>query len=109
MANTFKNARGIVATTYQTIYTCPNNTVALIVGAQGANVDGSTSVDVSMQWLDASNGNAATRLAHVVSIPSAASLGLVSGQFVLEAGDSIQVMGSAAGKAEITLGVLEMT
>ena len=109
MANAFKNARGIVTTSYATIYTCPAQATAIVVGAQAANVDGSTSVDVSMQWLDSSNGNAATRLAHQVSVPSAASLGLVSGQFVLEPGDSIQVMGNAAGKAEITLGVLEIT
>ena len=109
MANVFKNARGVVATSYNTIYTCPANTVAIIIGAQAANVDPSATTEVSMQWLDASASNAATRLAHQTSIPTASSLGLVSGQFVLEAGDSVQVSGSAAGKAEVTLGILEMT
>lgn len=109
MANVFKNARGVGAVSYQTIYTCPAGTVATLLGIQAANVDGQNPVNVSAQWLDSSGGGAATRLAHEVTIPSGSSLGLLSGTFVLEAGDSLQVSCSAAGKAEFSIGLLQMT
>jgi hypothetical protein len=52
MAETYKNARQAVGTTYTTVYTCPSATKAIVLTAQAANVDGAASADVSAQWLD---------------------------------------------------------
>ncbi len=109
MASTFKNARLAATTSYSTIYTCPADTTAIVLTLQAANVDGAASADISAQWLDSSNANAATRIAHTVVVPSDAALGLLSGKVVLEAGDALQCMASATGDIEVTAAILELS
>lgn len=110
MAIAYKNARGAVGTTYATVYTCPAATTAIVLLAQVANVDGVASADVSVQWLDDSAADAATRLAETVSVPPDASINVLdNGPLVLEAGDQFQVKASAAGDLEITLSISEIT
>lgn len=109
MASTFKNARLLVTTSYTTGYTCPSATTAIVLQAQVANVDGANSADISLQWLDSSNADAATRLAHTISVPADASFGLLDGKLVLEAGDVLQAMASAASDLELTISVLELS
>ena len=109
MAETQVNARQAVGTSYATAYTCPAVTKAIVLNAQCANVDGAASVDVSAQWLDNSAADAATRLAELVAIPPKAALNLLSGPVFLEAGDAFQAKASAAGDAELTLAIVEIT
>ena len=109
MAETQVNARQAVGTSYTTVYTCPSATKALVMNAQCANVNGSVPVDVSAQWLDNSAADAATRLVELVAIPTQAALNLLSGPVFLEAGDAFQAKASAAGDAELTLAIVEIT
>lgn len=106
--NAYKNARAAVGTTYATVYTCPAATTALVVLAQAANVDGSVSADVSVQWLDNSAADVATRIVEAYSVPPKASDSLLAGPLTLEAGDSIQAKASAAGDIELSLTIAEM-
>lgn len=109
MAIAYKNARLLVGTAYATVYTVPASTTAIVLLCQAANVHGAANADISLQWLDASNANAATRLTHTIVVPADAAIGLLDGKLVLEAGDDLQAMGSAAGDIELTLSVMEIT
>jgi hypothetical protein len=109
MAEVFKNARLLVTDSYTTAYTVPALTTSIVIGLQVANVDGTNAADISAQWLDSSNSNAATRICHTVSVPADAALGLLSGKLVLEAGDAIQALASANGDLELTVSVLELS
>jgi hypothetical protein len=109
MAETYKNARAAVGTTYATVYTCPSGTTAIVLAAQAANVDGVASADVSAQWLDNSAADVATRLVELITVPANAAQNLLDGPVTLEAGDAFQAKASAAGDIELTLAVLEIT
>ena len=110
MAETYKNARAAVGTTYATVYTCPSGTTAIVLAAQAANVDGGmNSADVSAQWLDNSAADVATRLVEAISVAAKSSDMLTGGPIILEAGDAFQAKASAAGDIELTLTILEIT
>jgi len=109
MAETYKNARQAVGTTYATVYTCPAVTTAIVLSAVATNVDGSVSAGVSAQWLDNSAADVATRIIDGVVVPATAAVNLMSGPVVLEAGDAFQAKASAAGDAELTLAIVEIT
>lgn len=110
MAEVQVNARKALDTTYGTsVYECPAATKAIVLNAQCANVDGTASVDVSAQWLDSSAANAATRLVELVAVPAKAAQNLLAGPIFLEPGDVFQAKASAAGDAELTLAIVEIT
>lgn len=104
---TIKNARQAVGAGYAQIYLCPASTAAIVSLCQAVNVDGVNAADISVKWLDSSAANAETRIAHTISVPPDAAMGLLSGPLHLEAGDAIQAMASAAGKLELTLSITE--
>lgn len=109
MAETYKNARQAVGTSYATAYTCPAATTAIVLSAIAANVDGLVSAGVSAQWLDSSAADVATRIIDGVVVPATAAVNLMSGPVVLEAGDAFQAKASASGDIELTLVVDEIT
>lgn len=109
MAETYKNARQAVGTSYTTVYTCPSATTTIVLSAIAANVDGSVSAGVSAQWLDSSAADVATRVVDGVVVPATAAVNLMSGPVVLEAGDAFQAKASASGDIELTLVVDEIT
>ena len=109
MALTYKNARQAVGTSYTTVYTCPSATTAIVLNALAANVDGTNAYDASLQWLDSSASNVATRLIEPVTIPAKAAQKLLDGPVILEAGDAIQAKASSASKIELTLAIDEIT
>lgn len=109
MAETYKNARAAVGTTYATVYTCPSATTAIVLAAQAANVDGAVSADVSAQWLDNSAADVATLLVEAYPVASKSSDMLTGGPIILEAGDAFQAKASATGGIELTLAILEIT
>lgn len=104
----YKNARAEVGTSYATVYTCPASTTALVNNAQAANVDGSASADVSLQWLDDSAADVATRLGEPITVAPKSAQGLLTGPITLEAGDQLQAKASATGDIELTLCIAEM-
>ena len=109
MAETYKNARAALGTTYATVYTCPSGTTAIVLMAQAVNVDGAASADVSAQWLDNSAADVATRLVEAYPVAAKSSDMLTGGPIILEAGDAFQAKASAAGDIELTLAILEIT
>lgn len=109
MAETYKNARQAVGTSYTTVYTCPSVTTAIVLSAIAANVDGSVSAGVSAQWLDNSAADVATRVVDGVVVSPTIAVQLLAAPVVLEAGDAFQAKASAAGDIELTLVVDEIT
>lgn len=109
MAETFKNFKGALTTTAATIYTCPAATNAIVLLLQVANVDGVNEADASVSWTDDSDSDAETSIIKSVPIPGGASLGVLSGKLVLEAGDTIKALASAASDLVISGSVLEIS
>lgn len=116
--NTFtgrhRPVRMTTGTSYGIAYTCPDGYRAVITGVQAVNVTAGN-IKVSAQWTDASASNAITRLGvDVVIKPKDADnlefgwKSLVTGQFVLEAGDTIQFKSDTAGAANINIALVEI-
>ncbi|WP_172123225.1 hypothetical protein [Devosia sp. 919] len=101
-----KNARAALTTTTASVYTAPA-TGAKVTMIQVANVDGANAVDVTVQWTDASASHAVTRLCFNSTVAAKDALSVPAGGLLLESGDRIQALASAASDAEITICVLE--
>lgn len=106
MAADFKNGKLAIGTAYATLYTCPAGKSAVVLAVPVANVDTVNDVDVSGQWLDASDGNAATKVGKLITVPAGATLNFLVGKLVLEAGDAFQLIASAVGDAEASAAVM---
>lgn len=85
------------------LFTVPAGRVRHILQVQAANVDGTDDVDVTVQWTDASNANAVTRLAYQITVASKDARSMLAGPMVLRAGDKLQALASADGDAELTV------
>ena len=75
-----------------------------------ANVDGSSTADVDVSFVDSSSGNLVLHLAKGVTVPSKSTL-IVLGKdapIYLEEGDKIQAKASAAGDLEIIVSYEEL-
>tara|TARA_R100000027_G_scaffold64942_1_gene58936 strand:+ start:97 stop:465 length:369 start_codon:yes stop_codon:yes gene_type:complete len=75
-----------------------------------ANVDGSSTADVDVSFVDSSSGNLVLHLAKGVTVPSKSTL-IVLGKdapIYLEEGDKIQAKASAAGDLEIIISYEEL-
>lgn len=108
MAETFVNAKAVLADSATTIYTCPAATKAIIIGCQVANID-AAAVDLQIWWTDASDTDAITHLGYDIVIPPAAAYEPISGKLVLEAGDVLKGLGSVASDLEATVSILELS
>lgn len=108
MAEVFVNARAVLGTSAADVYECPASTKAIVLLAQVANTT-SSNATATVQWTDSSNSAAVTRLISGVSVPVGASLGCLDGKMVLEPGDKIQALASAADALELTISVLELS
>lgn len=109
MTAVFHNGFQAVGTSMATIYTCPAATTALVLNLQIANVHASAAADINAQIADASNSNALKYLTKAVSVANKTAIGIVAGKVVLEAGDYIQLSGSASSSLEATIHVLELS
>ena len=109
MAQTFKNARAVLADTATTVYTCPAGTTAIVIGCQVTNVDNASSNELQFWWTDASSSDAITYLGYDIVIPSKSAYEPINGKLVLEAGDVVKGIGSAASDLEATISVLELS
>ena len=109
MAETFKNAKLALTTSSATIYTCPPATTAIVLMAQMANKHAANEGDGTITWIDSSDSNAETELAKNVTVVSGSSLAVISGKFILEAGDSMKGLASAADTLVISLSILELS
>lgn len=107
MANTFKNqfAKN-VGTSAATVYTCPSVTQTTIIGLSIANTTvGTISADVYI-----TSGGIDYYLVKTATVPVGGSLVVVGGdqKTVLEAGDILKVVTSAASSADVVCSILEI-
>lgn len=111
MAETLKNARANLTNEYQTIYTCPGATSAMVVSLFFANIEGANTYSVSSQWRDASDSNVATRIASTISVPADSTLTALtkSAPLALEAGDTLEVLAAANGVIHATAVIVEIS
>jgi hypothetical protein len=109
MANIFKNAAvADVNVSYDTLYTCPPATTAVVLGLAIANKNG-VSVSGSVQFSDSS---AVTdyQLLEGILIPSNTTLEALEGQkYILESGDALKVKASIASSLDVILGIMEIS
>lgn len=110
MALGFKSGAKALTTSNQTIYTCPANTIAIVLLLQLANVDGSASADGTVNWEDASDGGG-TDYMLIKALPIAGKTAISAlagtGKLILNAGDKIEALASANGDLEITYSLIE--
>ena len=109
MAEAFKNFKLALGTSSATAYTCPAATTAILLLLQVSNVDGVNEADASISWTDSSDSDASTALVSAVPVPAGSALGVLSGKLVLEAGDTIAGLASAASDLVLTGSVVEMS
>ena len=107
MANAFKNAGAAIGTSRTDVYTCPASTEAVVHAVYLSNVDGSASVDATIEVYD----NSVTTYYHVgKTIPVPADSTLVLDKPInLNASDKLTVTASAASDLECFISVLEIT
>jgi len=109
MANTFKNFQADMITGGATAYTCPALTKAIVLHCQVANVDGTDSAGASVHWTDDSDSDKATYWVKNVDVPAKASLPVIEGKPVLEAGDTIVGTALTDGDLQLSGSVLEIS
>lgn len=108
MANTFKNsALASVGTTAATLYTAPSLTTTTIIGLTVANT---TMTPITIGIYLTISGSDFYIIKNAV-IPVGGALVPVGGEqkVVLEAGDAIKVVSSAAASADVIVSVLEIS
>jgi len=109
MAESYKSVNADLGITADTaVYTCPSATTAVVLLCQVANVDGSNSADLYLDYYDSST-TTAKALAHTIAIPGDAAINPIGGKLVLEAGDELRAWASAASDLEIVVSVVEIT
>lgn len=95
---------GVALTTVAAdVFTVPVGKARQIMQIQAANVDGTNAADVTVQWTDASNGDAVTRLAYQIEVAAKDARSMLAGPMVLSAGDKLQALASADGDVELTV------
>jgi hypothetical protein len=109
MAETFKNFKLALGTSSATAYTCPAATTAIVLLLQVSNIDGVNEADATVTWTDASDSDASTDLVSAVPVPAGSALGVLSGKLVLEAGDTVAGLASAASDLVLTGSVVELS
>ena len=110
MANTFKNAAlaSVNNSAYDTLYTAPSATTAVILGVALANKTGN-SVTVQVQFTDTS-ASTTHQLLENVSIPGNTTLEVLQGQkYILETGDILKVQAGTASAIDVVAGLMEIT
>lgn len=85
------------------IFTVPAGTVRYVTQIQACNVDGTNDADATVQWTDASNADAVTRLAYQVTVAAKDARSMLAGPLALAAGDKLQALASADGDLEVTV------
>jgi len=107
MANTFVNAGVAVGTSRTTVYTCPAATQAVVTAVYLSNVDGTNSVDASLECTT-DGGSTYFYIAKTVPVPGDSTL-VVDKAVNLEAGDILAATASDTGDLQCVVGVLEIT
>lgn len=110
MANTFKNEVKDLTTSNQDILAASEVTgTGIVLTIRCTNVDGTNDATVDIEVVKASSGGNAY-IAKTMTVPADSSLEVAgSSKIVLEAGDKIQGLASAASDVEVFLSWLHIT
>ena len=110
MANVFKNAYHDGTTSLADLIPALDaNHEAIVLMLRATNVDGTNDATVDVRVVD-SDGSSDSYIAKTMSVPADTSLDLLgSGKLVLDAGDKLQVLASAASDIEFFASYLEIT
>jgi hypothetical protein len=101
--NNFKTITAVVTTTTETLYICPLGFKAVFLMGQVTNI-GSQSRTVTFIH---SRGLVNTEIVFEYEIPSKDTLNLLTGKLVLEANDSIKIVGSTSSDLKFLASILE--
>ena len=113
MAETFKSHHLAVTTSNQNVVP-PTGTVAastqtIVLSIRATNVDGTNDATVDVQVVD-TGGSPTAYIAKTITVPANSTLELAgTSKLVLETGDKIQALASAASDIEIFVSYLEIT
>ena len=112
MLETFNNASVKLTTTSATDnYQAPTGNAgdrAIVLSCLVANVDGSTSANITITVTDGSNAVLST-LASTITVPADASLEVIANKLILKQSQKIRATASVASDLEVTLSALEIT
>lgn len=109
MTVAYKNAKLAMTTGGGVVYTCPASTIAHVLMAQIANIDGTNSANASASWTDHSDSDTLTNLLKVVPVAAGSAIPALSGPLILEAGDTLRATASADGDLVITASIMEIS
>jgi hypothetical protein len=109
MANVFKNSKlaNVSNSSPGTAYTCPAATTAIILSVLIANKNAAART-VTLTWTDDSDSDASTTVLNETDIPGDSTLYSES-KIVLEAGDILKALASAASSLDVTVNVMQIT
>ena len=110
MAETFKSNHVALTTSNQDIIgAIAASTTAIVLSIRATNVDGTNDATVDVQVVD-TGGSPTAYIAKTMSVPADTSLELAGqSKLVLETGDKIQALASAASDIEFFASYLEIT
>lgn len=111
MPTAFNNAQVSLTTTATTdVYQCPSTAgnTAVVMSIMVANVNGTSSADITISKTDSSN-TLQSHLIFTVPVPADTSLECVANRIVLKAGEKIRATASSANFFHITASVVENT
>ena len=108
MANTFVNAGDTdISTSGDIVYTCAASTECLIHALYLSNIDGTNSVDATVE-VTFDGGTTYVPIAKTVPVPADSTL-ILDKPLNLEAGDKIKITASTAGDLSAFASILEIT
>lgn len=111
MAYNYTNSTTNLTTTNITdVYQCPTGTgaKAIVLSCLVANVDGTSSADITMTITSAGN-TATTKIANTIPVPADTTLELIPNKLILQTGQKLRATASAANDLDITVSILEIT
>ena len=109
MAETFHSLNAALGTTADTaVHTNSTSNKQIIILCQVANIDGSNSADLYLDFYDQS-ATSAKALASTVAVPADAAINPIGGKLVLEPNDELRAWASAAGDLEIVISYIEIS
>ena len=108
MASSFKNAAVELSSTSRTdLYTTPAATTAVVHNLTIANIDGTSSADVTIEFYD-SSATTYFKLSYNTPVPAGSTL-IFDKPINLETGDKISLTASAGGDLSAYASIMQIT
>ena len=109
MAETFHSINAALGNTADAvIHTNSTSNKQIIILCQVANVHGTNSADVNIDYYD-SDATSAKALASTVAVPADAAINPIGGKLVLEPNDEFRAWASSANDLEIVISYIEIS